>query len=113
MAKLRAFQRQALIERLARRFAELNGYDLEPDVTLNDTQNPQLQIWLAMAEVAVKEVEKEMTVGNRSEAVQNFLSKYEGETHTGQEWESLAFSEGLDEDEIDELMKSLDDSHYR
>ncbi|MUH00720.1 hypothetical protein F7734_54005 [Scytonema sp. UIC 10036] len=68
---------------------------------------------LTMAEVAVKEVEKEITVGNKSEVVQNFLSKHEGETHTSQEWESKAFSEGLDEDETDELMKCLDDSHYR
>ncbi|MBW4637165.1 MAG: hypothetical protein KME05_02825 [Gloeocapsa sp. UFS-A4-WI-NPMV-4B04] len=46
-----------------------------------------------------------------SEIVQDFLARHGDETHTGQEWENLAASEGLDEDAINELMTYLDDYH--
>lgn len=46
-----------------------------------------------------------------SEIVQDFLARHGDETHTGQEWENLAASEGLDENSINELMTYLDDYH--
>ncbi len=44
-----------------------------------------------------------------SEKVQNFVADHEDETHTGEEWESIAQSEGLTSEEIDELFDYLDE----
>ena len=46
-----------------------------------------------------------------SEIVQDFLARHGDETHTGQERDNLAASEGLDEDTINELITYLDDYH--
>ncbi len=45
-----------------------------------------------------------------SEKVQNFVADYEDETHTGEEWESIAQAEALKPEEIDELFEYLDES---
>ena len=46
-----------------------------------------------------------------SEIVQDFLDRHENETHTTQEWENLATSEGLYNEHIKELMTYLDGRH--
>lgn len=53
------FQRQAMIERLTRRFAALNGYEIEPDIQVLEAEHPQIKMWVAMAKVAINEIEEE------------------------------------------------------
>jgi hypothetical protein len=87
-------QRQALINKLAHRFAELNGHQIEQNLDIldiNDAQNPQIKTWVAMAEVAVAEVEREITL------------EFEGERNYKQDADIAAFSD-LDEDTVNELM---------
>jgi hypothetical protein len=84
-------QRQALIEKLAHRFAELNGYQIERNSDISDTQNSQIKTWVAMAEIAVSEVEREITLG------------VEADSNEEQDADIAAFS-GLDEDTVNELM---------
>ena len=85
------FQRQALIERLTLKFAKLNGYQIESSLDINDAQHPQIKMWIAMAQMAVSELEKEITesLEQQSDLITNA--------------DITAFSE-LDEDAIDELM---------
>ena len=85
------FQRQALIEKLARRFAELNGYQIEQNLDINDAQQLQIKTWVAMAEVALTFVEKEIIFG------------LEGESNSTHDADIAAFSD-LDEDAVNELM---------
>lgn len=54
------FQRQAMIEKLTRRFAALNGYEIEPDIQVLEAEHPQIKMWVAMAKVAIDEVEQEI-----------------------------------------------------
>ncbi len=51
------FERQAMIERLVHRFAALNNYEIEPHVQILEAEHPQIQIWIAMAQAAIEEVE--------------------------------------------------------
>jgi poly(3-hydroxybutyrate) depolymerase len=51
--------RQALTEQLVQRFASLNGYKIEPDLQILDANNPRIKMWVAMAEAAIEEVEKQ------------------------------------------------------
>ena len=88
--ELEYFQRQALIEKLTQRFAELNGYQVEQNLDINDAQNPQVKTWVAMAEVAVLEVEKEIIFGLKG-------------SHSSQDADIAAFSD-LDEDAVNDLM---------
>ncbi len=118
---LRDFQRQALVEKLALCFAELNGYQVEPNLDLNDAQQSQIKTphattggtprqiaqreepphatgsatqwltWVAMAEVAVTFVEKEIIFGLK------------GESNLSHDADIAAFSD-LDEDTVNELM---------
>ena len=99
-----SFQRQALIERLTRRFAEINEYQIESHLPISEVQHPQIQTWLAMAEAAVDEIEKENLTFTSSN-VQNFLARHDIENYTEQGWEELAKAEGLTEEEINELME--------
>ncbi len=84
-------QRQALIEKLAHRFAEINSYQIERNSDINDIQNSQIKIWIAMAEIAVSEVEREITLG------------FEGDSNEEQDADIAAFSD-LDEHTVNELM---------
>lgn len=54
------FQRQTMIEKLTRRFAKLNGYEIEPDLQVLEADHPRIKVWIAMAEVAIDEVEQEI-----------------------------------------------------
>lgn len=98
-------QRQGLIEKLIRRFAKINEYDIDTEQQISEVQHPQIQTWLAMAEAAVEEIEKEINLTATSVNVQNFLARHDNETHSGLEWEDLAKAEGLTEEEINELME--------
>jgi hypothetical protein len=84
-------QRQALVAKLAHRFAELNSYQIEQNSDTSDTQNSQIKTWVAMAEIAVSEVEREITLG------------FEGDSNEEQDADIAAFSD-LDEDTVNELM---------
>jgi uncharacterized protein YaaW (UPF0174 family) len=85
------FQRQALIEKLTLKFAQLNGYQIEENLNINDAQHPQIKMWMAMAQMAVSELEKEITesLKQQSDLITNA--------------DITAFSQ-LGEDAIDELM---------
>jgi hypothetical protein len=109
--ELRYFQRQALVEKLTRRFAKISGYEIEETLSIVDANHPQIQAWSLMAEEAVDEVESALSSKPKSEIVRFFLARHQSETHTGQKWEELAIAEGLDESEINELMDYLDDYH--
>ncbi|GEM_PF-3737132 len=58
-SELGFLERQTLIEQLTHRFASLNGYKIEPDVQILDANNPRIKMWVAMAKVAIEEVEKQ------------------------------------------------------
>jgi hypothetical protein len=55
--ELGLFERQAMIERLVHRFAALNHYKIEPHVQILEAEHPRIQIWIAMAEAAIEEME--------------------------------------------------------
>lgn len=57
-SRLGYFARQAMIEKLTRRFAALNGYNIESDVQVLEAEHPRIKMWVAMAEVAIEEMEK-------------------------------------------------------
>lgn len=84
------FQRQALIERLTLKFARLNGYQIEQNLDINEAQHPQIKMWIAMAQMAVEELEKEI------------ISSLEQQSDFNNA-DITAFSQ-LDEDAIDKLM---------
>ncbi len=90
VTKLGYFARQALIERLTLKFALLNGYQIEQSVDINDAQHPRIKMWIAMAQMAVEELEKEV------------ISSLEQQSDFNNA-DITAFSQ-LDEDAIDELM---------
>jgi hypothetical protein len=53
------FEHQALVERLVRRFAALDGYNIEPDVQVLKAEYPGIKMWVAMAEAAIEEMENQ------------------------------------------------------
>ena len=63
-SQLGYFARQAMVEKLTRRFAALNGYEIEPFVQILEAQHPQIRMWVAMAEVAIDEIEQELLLMN-------------------------------------------------
>lgn len=85
------FQRQALIERLTLNFAKLNGYQIDENLDINDAQHPQIKMWMAMAQMAVEELEKEV------------ISSLEQQSDSSNNADITAFFQ-LDENAIDELM---------
>ncbi|NJL64764.1 MAG: hypothetical protein HC903_26820 [Methylacidiphilales bacterium] len=105
------FQQQGLVEKLTRRFAKINGYKIEKDLNVLDATHPQIQTWSVMAEAAIEELVNALNGLPENETVRNFLAKHNSETHTGEEWEKLAAAEGLNKDDINELMNYLDDYH--
>ena len=63
-SQLGYFARQAMVEKLTRRFAALNGYNIEPHVHILEAQHPRIGMWVAMAEVAIDEIEQELLLMN-------------------------------------------------
>jgi hypothetical protein len=63
-SQLGYFARQELIEKLTRRFAALNGYTIEPNTHILEAQHPRIGMWVAMAEVAIDEIEQELLLMN-------------------------------------------------
>jgi hypothetical protein len=92
VTELGYFQRQALVERLTINFAKLNGYQIEPNLDISDAQHPQIKMWMAMAQMAVSELETEIIYALEQ---QSDLSNKSADID--------AFSQ-LDENAIDELM---------
>jgi hypothetical protein len=41
-----------LVRQLVVRFAKINGYKLQPNVDVLQSQDPQIKLWIEMAEVA-------------------------------------------------------------
>jgi len=58
-SELGYFEHQAMVERLVRRFAALNGYNIEPDVQVLQAEHPRIKMWIAMAKAAVEEMENQ------------------------------------------------------
>ncbi len=64
-SQLGYFARQAMVEKLTRRFAALNGYTIEPDTQILETQHPRIEMWIKMAETAIDEIEQELLLMNK------------------------------------------------
>lgn len=64
---------------------------MEQSLDINNAQNKHIKTWVTMAEVAVSEVEKEMSLG------------LEGERNYEQDADIAAFS-NLDEETVNKLM---------
>lgn len=58
-SELGYFQRQAMIDRLTRRFASLNGYNIETNVQVLEAEHPRIKVWVAMAKAAIDEMENQ------------------------------------------------------
>lgn len=56
-SELGYFYRQVLIDKLVHRFAAINGFKINPDMHIFDAKHPQIKIWVAMAEVAIEEMD--------------------------------------------------------
>jgi hypothetical protein len=109
--ELEYFKQQVLVEELARRFAKMNAYEIEQKLSILDAKHPQIKTWSVMAEASIDKLENTLSGKPENEIVRNFLALHGSETHTGEEWEKLAAAEGLNEDDINELMNYLDDYH--
>ncbi|MBD2457306.1 hypothetical protein H6G80_24920 [Nostoc sp. FACHB-87] len=68
MKELGLFQTDALIEKLAKAFYRLQGYVVRQDYQMQDSTHPAEKACVAMALVAIEEVEFELT-GNDDEEV--------------------------------------------
>lgn len=54
------FQQQALIDKITRNFAALNGYEIKSETVVVDSTHPKIVMWIKMAKVAIDEIEAEM-----------------------------------------------------
>jgi hypothetical protein len=61
------FQRYRLIETLVRRFAKIQGKQIEDNIDIFNSKNPQIHLLITMAEAAIEEVENEINVYQEEE----------------------------------------------
>jgi hypothetical protein len=65
------FQRYSLIEKLVRRFAKINGWEVEKNTDIFNTENHRIHLLITMAEAAIEEVESEINVYANEEEIES------------------------------------------
>ena len=55
--KLGIFERNAMIEDLAKKFCALQGYNFSADKMMQESEHPRARLYVAMAVVAIEEFE--------------------------------------------------------
>ncbi|MBN3870316.1 MULTISPECIES: hypothetical protein [unclassified Nostoc] len=56
------FQRNSLIEKLVQRFAKINGWEIEENTDIFNSENHRIHLFRTMAEAAVEEMENVINV---------------------------------------------------
>jgi hypothetical protein len=66
------FQRYSLVEKLARRFAKIQGWEIEENTDIFNTKSPRIHLFITMAEAAVEEMENVINVDvNEEEEIES------------------------------------------